>query len=530
VALAKLVTLLREGRKSDAWLKYCGFIDLSLGDFMGVQERLLAEQLELLAACPLGRRLLGAQAPPKVADFRRAVPLTRYEDYLPYLEEKREDVLPARPRCWVCTSGKAGEYERKWAPYPPAWFETHTKNFLAAVIFSLTNSKGDFWLRENAHFLYAMAPPPYLTGMVPYGLKDEFPFEYLPPSAQAERMSFEEQNAAGFRLGLGRGIDLFFGLSSVLVRIGERFEGGEGLAGSSRRLGAAAGLRLARGLLRSRLRKRPTLPRDVWTLKGIICAGTDTTFYKERIAHYWGRKPLEIYGGTEIGIAATQTWDYEGMVLFPDANFWEFIPEEEHVRSLADPGYEPATVLLPDLEPGRRYELVVTNLRGGVFVRYRVGDMIKALSRRNERLGIDLPQIVYEDRVEDFLDLASFTRITERTVWEALRQAGVAQGNWLAHKVYAGNHPVVELYLELPGEVPAPEISARIHTALRAVDSDFRDLEDMLGYHALRVVPLPVGNLSRVREKEAHASRLHPPAAVLEQIAAAQENGRAREV
>ncbi|HHY92410.1 MAG TPA: GH3 auxin-responsive promoter family protein, partial [Firmicutes bacterium] len=343
--MPNLVTLLREGRTAEAWTKYCGVIDLTLDEFMQVQERLLAEQLQLLSASVLGRKLLGGATPRSVADFRRGVPLTVYEDYLPYLAEKREDVLPAKPQYWVCTSGKAGSYDRKWAPYPVAWFQTHTKNFLAAIIFSLCTKKGDFSLPENAKFLYAMAPPPYLTGMVPYGLKSEFPFCYLPPSAQAERMGFEEQNQEGFRLGLSRGVDLFFGLSSVLVRVGERFAaGGTAVLGGGKPSPRAV-LRLARGYAASRLKRRELLPKDVWHLKGIICAGTDTTFYKERIEYYWGKKPLEVYGGTEIGIAATQTWDYSGMLLFPDANFWEFIPEEEHEKSLADPAYQPRTVL-----------------------------------------------------------------------------------------------------------------------------------------------------------------------------------------
>ena len=40
-------------------------------------------------------------------------------------------------------------------------------------------------------------------------------------------MGFEEQNDEGFRLGMAKAIDLFFGLSSILVRIGERFAQGE---------------------------------------------------------------------------------------------------------------------------------------------------------------------------------------------------------------------------------------------------------------------------------------------------------------
>ena len=47
--MVTLKQLLNEDRRKDAWLRHCGFIDLSLSEFQQVQERLLLEQLELLA-------------------------------------------------------------------------------------------------------------------------------------------------------------------------------------------------------------------------------------------------------------------------------------------------------------------------------------------------------------------------------------------------------------------------------------------------------------------------------------------------
>ena len=41
---------------------------------------------------------------------------------------------------------------------------------------------------------------------------------------------------------------------------------------------------------------------------------------------------------------ATQTWDYEGLTFVPHLNFFEFIPEDECLRSKADPDYQPRTV------------------------------------------------------------------------------------------------------------------------------------------------------------------------------------------
>ncbi len=526
--MPNIFDLLKEGKNKDVWRKCCGFIDLSMAEFMQVQERLLLEQLELYAKSGLGKKLFGGLFPRRLADFRRSFPLTTYEDYAAYLSEKREDLLPAKPDYWVCTSGKLGTYERKWAPYSRGMVQTHIKNFFASIIFAVCSKKFEFNLKENYKFLYAMAPPPYLTGMVPYGLKDEFPFEYLPPLSVAEKMTFEERNKEGFRLGLARGIDLFFGVSSVLVKIGEKFSQEEPGGSDFGKLGALSKIRLAWGFLHSKIQHRQLLPKDVWNLKGIICAGTDTAFYKERIENYWGKKPIEIYGGTEIGIAATQTWDHEGLVLFPDANFWEFIPEEEYKKSLANPGYVPETVLANELEPGKRYELVITNFRGGAFLRYRVGDLIKVVGLRNDRPGTGLPQIVYEDRVHDVIDLAGFTRITERTLWEALKKAGITHGNWVAKKAFAKDHPILELYLELAPHENSKTTEENIHQALRSVDADYHDLEELIGYRPLRLAPVPEGFFKLFRQKQRAennldmetSSRINPSERLLAELAA----------
>jgi len=537
--VSRILSLLKEGKKKEAWQMYCGFIRLSTAAFMQVQERLLKEQLELAAPSGLARKLAGGDLPKNVHDFRRHFPLTTYEDYAPFLSEKREDLLPARPELWICTTGKPGKYDRKWAPYSPSMVAAHAKNFMAAIIFSVAAREEEFTLKENFRFLYGMAPPPYLTGMVPYGLKNEFPFEYLPPLAEAEKMTFEERNKEGFRLGLTKGVDLFFGLSSVLVRIGEEFTGRKPeKTVKPGRFGLLAWSRLLRGLVKSRLNSRSILPKDVWNLKGIICAGTDTAFYKERIEHYWGKKPVEIYGGTEIGIAATQTWDHEGMVLFPDANYWEFIPEEEYFKTRKNPVYVPQTVLTNELEPGKRYEIVVTNFRGGAFLRYRVGDFIKVLALKNERLGIDLPQIIYEDRADDVIDLAGFTRITERALWDALKKAGITHGNWVAKKSFPKDHPVIELYLGTNPSGKAGEVEESIHQALRQVDADYHDLEEILGYRPVKVVLVPEGFFKTCRQRQKAASkdrfpenfsRINPPDELFEELTAFKAQKREEE-
>ena len=76
------VELLREGRTQELWQKCCGFIDLSLEEFMAIQRRLLLEQIELLNRCELGNKVMRGAKPRTVEEFRELVPITTYDDYV----------------------------------------------------------------------------------------------------------------------------------------------------------------------------------------------------------------------------------------------------------------------------------------------------------------------------------------------------------------------------------------------------------------------------------------------------------------
>ncbi|HEY59586.1 MAG TPA: GH3 auxin-responsive promoter family protein [Anaerolineae bacterium] len=90
--MTNIVDLLKQGRKDLIWEKYCGYLDLNIEEFMQIQRSLLMEQINLFKDCKLGKKFMGKRTPRSVEDFRRKVPLTTYEDYLPYIKDKREDV------------------------------------------------------------------------------------------------------------------------------------------------------------------------------------------------------------------------------------------------------------------------------------------------------------------------------------------------------------------------------------------------------------------------------------------------------
>jgi len=497
--------LFRQGKTREIWQKYCGFIDLSIEEFMKIQERLLMEQIDLLSKCKLGREIMGNKIPKSVEEFRKNVPLTTYDDYAPYLLEKREDILPEKPYVWCHTSGKTGQH--KWVPYTKRMYQAMGEGFLTGFILATSKKKGDFLFEEGDSILYGVAPPPYASGVGYRALAEEFNVTFIPPLEQAEKMDYAERMKEAFKISLVKGIDIFVGASSVLSNIGRRFSGENGKSGMSTSfpLHPLAMMRITKALIKSKVARRKMLPRDIWRLKGIVSGGADAKIYGKLIENYWGVRPLEGYASTESGTGgiAIQLWDYEGMIFFPHSSFLEFIPEEDSIKSLKDPNFKPRTLLLNEVKPQQIYELVITNFHGGAFIRYRPDDLIKIISLKNEKLGVDIPQIAFYSRASEVIDLASFARLTERAVWQAIENSGIKYNDWTLRKEIEGENPILHLYLELKDEKQEEkEIVNAIHQSLKKIDSDYDDIEKMLQLKPLRLTILSSGTFQRYMLKQ----------------------------
>ena len=508
--------LLKQGRKKELWQRCCGFIDLRLEEFMAIQRRLLLEQIELLKNCELGQKIMRGAMPDSVEEFREKVPLTTYADYAPYLPERREDVLPMPPVVWQRTSGRSSQYSFKWVPVTKRLAEEMTPTFLAIVIFATCKERGDFALNENEKFLYLLAPPPYASGSWGRWGAQEFPFTFMPPLDEAEAMPFEERVQKGFELAIKGGMSLIFGISSILVTVGQRFnEGNNNINILSLLSQPTVFFRLGKAFLKSKLARRPMLPRDVWSLKGLIAGGTDTAVYREKIKYMWGRYPLDLYGCTETLIIAVQTWDYQGMTFVPYFGFFEFIPEAEHLKAKANPAYQPSTVLLDEVKPGQNYEIVCTNLHGGAFTRYRIGDIIRITSLRNDELNIDIPQMVFYSRADDVIDF-TYTSFTEKTIWQAIENSGLGYVDWVVRKEI-GERPILHLYLETKEDSRGreAELAAAIDKQLKLVQEDYSHVEEEFGFKLFKLTLLPCGAfqgyIAKQRAAGAELAHLKPP-------------------
>ena len=516
--------LLRQGRKEELWQRCCGFIDLSLEEFMVIQRRLLLEQIELLKNCELGRKVMRGAMPTSVDEFRQEVPLTTYADYAPYLLEKREDVLPMPPVTWQRTAGVSDEYPYKLAPVTKRFLEEMPPTLVAMYLLSSCRDRKNFDLPENVRLLYLLAPPPYMTGTLGRQAAEELDFimRFIPPLNDAESMSFEERIKKGFEQALEEGVDAIFAIASVLVAVGEKFAQGAGPKDLNALISLLSKpgllLRLTKASLKSKLARRPMLPKDIWPIKGLMIGGTDAAVYKEKIKEMWGRTPLDVYGCSEGFIIAMQTWDYEGMTFVPDFNLLEFIPEDEHLKLKADPSYWPYTILLDEVKPGENYEIIITNFHGGPFVRYRLGDMIQITSLRNEKLNIAIPQMVFHTRVDGIIELIGLhsARLTEQKIWQAIENSGLKYIDWTARKEVKEGYPVLNLYLEVErDDCKREEVSLLIHEQLTKLDKDYADLEEFLGWKPLHLTLLPRGAfeeyISRQRAAGAELAHLKPP-------------------
>jgi len=502
---------LKQHKYDQLWQEYCGFIDLDIEEYMQIQNRLMMEQIDLWTKSPLGKKIYKGANLSDVQAFRQSMPLTTYADYADVLLPKRSEMLPAEPVIWIQTTWEGGKHPVKLAPYTGSMLETYKNNVMACFMMATSCGHGHYQIRPGDNMLYTMAPLPYATGLLPLLLNDEITLNYLPSVAEATEMSFSERNKKGFELGMKYGIDLFFGLSSVANFISENIS-----ALSSKRHGFSLQKMLKRNpkiifrmLKASYINKKEGTaikPKDIFKLKGFVCAGTDSRCYKDALEEMWGVRPREIAAGTEPTCIGTETWACDGLYFFPDACFYEFIPEEEMLKSLDDPAYQPATYLMDELIPNHNYELVVSVLKGGAFMRYRVGDVYRCLGV--DKTQSKLPRFAYVDRIPTVIDIGGFTRITEESIESVIKLSGLKIKDWLAAKEYTEERkPYFHMYVEM--EEAALEnhgISKKIlmeHLSIyfRYYDSDYKDLKCLLGIEPLQITILKTGTFAEYRKQ-----------------------------
>lgn len=514
------------------WRKYCGFLDLNLEQFMNIQESLLLQQIQKLRRSDLGKRLLGDRIPGSIQEYRDMVSLTTYEDYLADLDAGIDVTLPETPHVWASTFGNGGSSRR--VPYTKEAYDRALDNLMAVFILSCSRKRGQSTLVEGDRVLYNVAPAPYLSGILAAGASDTFNLQSVMPPGLHDDMDFREKITLGYEMSLRTGVDIMIAMTSVLVKTANEFNGMSGKQGISRHFKhPAQAARVIRAYLKSKLERRHILPRDLWPVKALIGWGIDTSIYREHVHHYWGAYPYEFHACTEAGIMAVQSWTRRGLTLIPHSNFYEFIPESEWVKSRRNVFYEPRTVLLPEVQEGERYELVISSFFGMPFARYRLGHLVRVTALEDAEAGICLPQIVFETRADDLIDIAGFTRISEKTVTQAIANCNLPFVDWTIRKEIREEKPVLHIYMETDSTLGEVEMADMIHRELINTDPGYHDLVQLMELCPLELTRLGWDSFNRYYEQKqrqglalglSRPPRVNAPDQVIDELAGLVSN------
>jgi hypothetical protein len=458
--MSREAEIFRDNDKHQIWQRYCGFLDLSIDEFMEIQERLLLEQIGMVASSPLGRVILKDRRPSSLGEFRRIVPLTTYDDYAPYIADRQEDCLAQKPCYWVHTSHTNGAF--KQVPWSEQFVQAQLRNLIATLILSSAIQKGDIQLKPGCRILSILPERPFVSAQLAFGLVEQFPVRSVLPLELCEKLPFRQKIDAALKQALSTDVDYIMTMTSSFMPMERGFHHvvrRGGLFPLLPRLHPKAFLRLLKNQPRKLInRNGEFLPRDLWSVKGIVAWGADSDAFRNNTEQQWGKLPFQFYGSSESGLIAMQDWRKDKMTFLPDSVFLEFIPWGVSGRE-----NNVSTLLLNELEEGKLYELVITNFYGMPFMRYRQGDVVK-ITANIEKDASKLPTLTFHSRADDVIDLFGIARLNTKTVSEALELTGIGIGGWAMRKEYEKGKPVISLYIELNGTgfsaPPPPELEA----------------------------------------------------------------------
>jgi len=142
--------------------------------------------------------------------------------------------------------------------------------------------------------------------------------------------------------------------------------------------------------------------------------------------------------------------------------------------------------------------------------------LVKIQALRNEQLNIDIPQMTFLTRVDDQIDIAGFTRISEKAIWQAIENAGLAYEGWTARKESNGV-PALHIYIELKEKenTTLTQMTDRIHEELKKLETPYAELESFTGLRPLKVTRLPQKTFQLYKERQqglgVDIAQLKPP-------------------
>jgi len=390
-------------------------------------------------------------------DYRRTVPITKYQDYEAYIDRMihrdETNLITSLPViAYAQSSGTVGG--RKYVPLTQPQVNVYTKHTVTRMM-----ACADVYLRRNCgrglkpgrglytnHAIYDYLPNGVLSSNVadvaarqlgflyPYILSN--PYKRLFTQYEAEfryvntRFALQDRNTMFvFSVFLKMFTDLMLYLEKNWETIVDDIEKGSisDIAKASPEVTEMLKAKIKPDPERAAELRREfekgfdeTLVPRIWPNMSVICGiGTSTFEQFYRLSKtITGDIPYDfsIYGASEGLFAAVDELNSPRQLLLVRSCFYEFIPVED----------ESSILCLDELETGKEYEIIITNLAG--LYRYRCGDVIKAVGYLDE-----CPYIQFAYRKGQLLNLAG-EKTTEAhmqaAVDEIAEKAGCRILNW----------------------------------------------------------------------------------------------------
>lgn len=368
------------------------------------QRELLADLLRLNATSDFARAF-GLSPSMSVDEFRRAVPLTDFETYRPYVERMKRGELSAllgsgnRLLMYTLSSGTTNEskfipitarfledYRRGWKVWGIRAFDAHPGVHLGEIV--QLSSDYDQFRTEAGH------PCGNISGLVSAMQSPFVKTMYAVPDCVARIKSPEAKYYTALRLAVAnpRIALVMTANPSTIVHLAHRAgEWGQSLIRDVRdgtlsdrfEVPAAIRRQLWWRIRRSRSRARDLdraaeraghLPLGgIWPgLSLISCwTGGSAAAYLPGVRKVMGDVPIRDHGLSASEGRMTIPFDDETSlgVLDIGTHFFEFIPESEIDRP------SPETLLAHELTPGRDYYILLTTASG--FYRYNIRDVVR---------------------------------------------------------------------------------------------------------------------------------------------------------
>ncbi len=454
----------------------------------GVQRQFLLDMLRREQATAFGRDHHFANIR-TVADFRKQIPITRYEYFEPYIERVKNGDCEAmfhrqKVLMFALTSGTTSsrkfipitenflrDHRRVWTAWGLNVFITHPKLFRLG---KLTFVSDDDEFRTPAGVPCGSISG--LTARMQHWLVRD---SYVLPPESAKIHDVDTKYYLAWRLGMQRQIGMWVSPNPSthlnLARFGERNAEAlirdvhNGTLSAEYLLPDAVKKRIARQIKPNPVRGRELSaiaertgglrPKDVWPMLELIGCwmGGSMGAYLRSFPEYFGNAVPRDIGliASEARMTVTKDDNTPNGILEITSNFYEFVPVEE----MDSP--QPTVLEAHELLEGRDYYILLTTSSG--LYRYNIFDVVRCVGRHEQT-----PMLMFLNKGSGISNLTG-EKLTEFQVASSV-SAALAE---LSHRltaytlapVWQDDEPYYGLFVEA-SDVASPEFRLRLADAI----------------------------------------------------------------